>query len=66
MSDTTGLPCYLEASEQGRLLYRHHGFRDIDTFGFDLSNYGLAGIEKMTEMIREPFVITGPKDTISI
>jgi hypothetical protein len=50
----TGLPCYLQASEQGRNLYRHYGFQDIDTVVFDLEKYGLRGVERMTEMIRYP------------
>lgn len=61
MSDATGLPCYLQASEQGRRLYCHHGFQDIDTVEFNLSDYGLEGLEKMTEMLREPVVIAKPK-----
>lgn len=50
----TGLKCYLQASEQGRSLYSHYAFGDIDTVVFDLEKYGLAGVEKMTEMIRYP------------
>jgi len=54
LSETTGLPCYLQASEQGRRLYAHHGFQDIDTVEFNLTDFGLQGIEQMTEMIRKP------------
>lgn len=54
MSEETGLPCYLQASEQGRRLYSHYGFEDIGTVVFNLSDYGLEGVEKMTEMIRKP------------
>lgn len=54
MSSTNGLPCYLQASEQGQRLYHHHGFEPVDTVEFDLSMYGLKGVERMTEMIREP------------
>ena len=54
MSEATGLPCYLQASEQGRRLYSHYGFEEIDTVEFDLSKFGLVGVEKMTEMIRTP------------
>lgn len=53
-SELLDLPCYLQASEQGRKLYHNHGFQDIDTVKFDLVQYGLEGIEKMTEMIRYP------------
>lgn len=53
MSEKTSLPCYLQASEQGRRLYLHHGFHELDTVEFDLSRYGLKGVEKMTEMRRE-------------
>ncbi|KAK7744806.1 hypothetical protein SLS62_010039 [Diatrype stigma] len=56
-SEATGLPCYLQASEQGRRLYRHHGFRDLDTVVFHLAEYGLDGVERMTEMIREPSTV---------
>lgn len=42
----------LQASEQGRRLYQHHGFKEIDTVEFNLSEYGLYGTENMTEMIR--------------
>ncbi|KAB5566775.1 hypothetical protein GE09DRAFT_746265 [Coniochaeta sp. 2T2.1] len=54
MSDASGLPCYLQASEEGRQLYRGHGFQDVDTVEFDLANYGLGGVESMTAMIRLP------------
>lgn len=52
LSEMTGLPCYVQASDQGRRLYQHHGFEDMGTVEFDLSAYGLHGIEKMTEMTR--------------
>lgn len=54
LSESTGLPAYLQASEQGRRLYSHYGFRDLDTVEFDLSKYGLTGVERMTEMLRDP------------
>jgi hypothetical protein len=54
MSEATGLSCYLQASEQGRRLYSHQGFEVIDTVGFDLSKYGLVGVDRMTEMMRKP------------
>lgn len=53
LSDKIGLPCYVQASEQGRRLYQHHGFEEIDTVEFNLSDYGLDGVAKMTEMTRE-------------
>lgn len=53
-SEETGLPLYLQASEQGRRLYLHHGFREMDTVRFDLGGYGLEGVENMTEMLRDP------------
>ncbi|KAK4547553.1 hypothetical protein LTR36_000510 [Oleoguttula mirabilis] len=53
-SDETGLPAYLQASEQGRRLYGHYGFEDIDTVEFNLSDYGMTGVERMTEMLRKP------------
>jgi hypothetical protein len=56
LSEEMGIPCYLQASEQGRRLYSHYGFQEIDTVEFNLSEYGLAGLEKMTEMRRNPAV----------
>lgn len=50
--ERTGLLCYLQASEQGRCLYQHHGFEEIDTVDFNLSDYGLDGTPDMTEMTR--------------
>ena len=54
MSEASGLPYYLQASEQGRRLYSHHGFQEIDTVDSDVADYGLEGVERMTEMIRVP------------
>ncbi|KAI1148584.1 hypothetical protein F4825DRAFT_91631 [Nemania diffusa] len=54
LSESLGVQCYVQASEQGRRLYQHHGFQDVDSVRFDLSQYGLEGIEIMTEMIRIP------------
>jgi hypothetical protein len=55
-SEELGLPCYLQATEEGRRLYAKHGFEDLDMVEFDLEEYGLEGkgTEKMTEMIRYP------------
>ena len=53
-SEATGLPCYLQAPEQGRRLYSHYGFESTETAEFNLLDYGLEGVEKMTEMIRWP------------
>lgn len=64
LSEATGLPCYLQASEQGRRLYLHHGFQDIDTVEFDLHEYGLEGVERMTEMIRNPSTVRKPELTV--
>ncbi|KAJ0119219.1 acyl-CoA N-acyltransferase [Diaporthe amygdali] len=61
LSDKTGLPCYVQASEQGRRLYQQHGFEEIDTVEFNLSEYGLEGIEKMTEMTRTPSAKIAPE-----
>lgn len=51
-AEEMGLPCYLQASEEGRRLYEKYGFEAIDAKEFDLSEYGLEGVEMMTEMIR--------------
>ena len=53
-SEATGLPCSLQASEQCRWLYSHYRFESTNTVEFNLLDYGLEGIEKMTEMIRWP------------
>ena len=53
-SNATGLPCYLQASEQGRRLYKYYGFQEMEIVEYNLSDYGLEGSEKMTEMLREP------------
>jgi hypothetical protein len=49
-----GLPCYLQASEQGRRLYEWHGFQVLGTVEFDLEGLGMegGGVERMTEMVR--------------
>ncbi|KAK5685362.1 hypothetical protein LTS10_003440 [Elasticomyces elasticus] len=52
MSDESGLPAYLQASEAGRRLYRHYGFAELSKVEFSLTSYGLNGIEVMTEMLR--------------
>ena len=52
-----GLPCYIEASEEGRSLYRKYGFEEVGIKEFDLAEYGLdgrGGVGKLTEMVRKP------------
>lgn len=49
-----GLPLYVQASDQGRRLYLHHGFNELGREEFDLEKFGLRGLEVMTEMIRQP------------
>lgn len=56
-SEETSLLAYVQASEQGRRLYSHYDFQDIETVEFDLAKYGLEGIEKMTKMSRKPAAI---------
>ncbi|OMP85218.1 hypothetical protein BK809_0003886 [Diplodia seriata] len=53
-ADKAGLICFLEASEAGRELYKRHGFEDQETTEFNLSEYGVSGIDKNTTMIRQP------------
>lgn len=48
------VPIYLQASEQGRKLYSYYGFNEMGSVKFDLSEFGLDGVEVMTEMIRKP------------
>jgi predicted N-acetyltransferase YhbS len=56
LSEKLGFPCILQATEEGRQLYKRRGFEDIETMQFDLAKYGLAekGVSKLTEMIRYP------------
>ncbi|KAI1515608.1 Acetyltransferase domain containing protein [Pyrenophora tritici-repentis] len=63
-SEELGLPAYLQASAQGQRLYQSHGFKDIDTVEFNLTDFGLEGMEKMTEMIRHP--VTFEKTEVGI
>jgi hypothetical protein len=37
-----------------RRLYSHHGFEDTGKVEYDLSEFGLEGVEIMTEMLRKP------------
>lgn len=53
-SEKSGLQAYTQASEDGRRLYSHHGFKELETVDFQLQNYGLIGVERMTEMLRLP------------
>lgn len=53
-AEEMGLPCYLQASEEGKRLYEKHDFQVTDVREFDLSEYGLEGVEIMTEMMRQP------------
>lgn len=64
-SEELGLPAYLQASAQGQRLYQSHGFKDIDTVEFNLTDFGLEGTEKMTEMIRYPVIPEKAEATIS-
>lgn len=53
-SEESGLPIYVQASEQGRRLYLNEGFKDMETAELEPMLYGLEGTEKMIEMIRHP------------
>ncbi|KAF2651746.1 hypothetical protein K491DRAFT_665038 [Lophiostoma macrostomum CBS 122681] len=55
-SEAMGLPCYLQASEQGRRLYQHYGFEIVSSVEFELERYGLQGVERMTAMLRYPCI----------
>ena len=63
LSERIGLPCHLQASSQGRKLYKHHGFEEMGTVEFDLKKFGLQGVEEMTEMIRRPAANPGIEQT---
>ncbi|KAF2462416.1 hypothetical protein BDY21DRAFT_272271, partial [Lineolata rhizophorae] len=40
LADKAGLPCFLEASYQGRPLYERHGFETVKEVPFDCTPFG--------------------------
>jgi GNAT superfamily N-acetyltransferase len=53
-ADELGLPVYLESSPKGHRFYQRHGFKDLEVFTFDVSQYGGTGTYEEPLMIREP------------
>ncbi|RFU81553.1 hypothetical protein TARUN_647 [Trichoderma arundinaceum] len=53
-ADRLGLVSYLEASEEGRLLYEKHGYKEVDRITVDLSKWGTPIDATTYLMIREP------------
>ncbi|KAF2831140.1 acyl-CoA N-acyltransferase [Ophiobolus disseminans] len=62
-ADASELPCYLEGSEEGKRLYEKHGFKEVSAKEFDLAEYGLHGVCKLTEMVRESTKPVGMETT---
>ncbi len=52
--ETKVLPCYLEASEISRPLYRSMNFKDVETLDIDLGKWGGEGTHHHYVMYREP------------
>jgi hypothetical protein len=53
-AESLNLPCYLEASVQGRPLYERFGFRQVDIFTVDLSQWGGPSAIDTPLMLWEP------------
>ncbi|GAO13348.1 uncharacterized protein UV8b_00673 [Ustilaginoidea virens] len=53
-ADALGLPAYLESSEEGRVLYQRHGWRQVGKLVVDLSPWGGPADASSFLMLREP------------
>lgn len=53
-ADELGLPAYLEASDEGALLYEKCGFRKVGNFVIDLKRWGGEGLLEAPLMVRQP------------
>ena len=51
-ADEAGLPCYLEASEEGYRLYRANGFEEVETLEWELGGWGGEGVGRFVCMVR--------------
>ncbi|KAI2618484.1 acyl-CoA N-acyltransferase [Hypoxylon sp. NC1633] len=49
-----GLIAYLDASEEGHLMYQKHGFRDIELLSLDMSQWGPTQKHNIWSMIWDP------------
>ena len=53
-ADESGLPAYLEASDEGALLYEKRGFERVGNFVTDLKRWGGEGLLEAPLMVRQP------------
>lgn len=53
-ADELGLPAYLEASDEGALLYGKRGFQKVGSFVTDLKYWGGEGLLEAPLMVRQP------------
>ena len=56
-ADEKGLPCYVDSSMTGHLLYERLGFKDVSTMQIDLDNFEGGegfGLQRWMGMMREP------------
>ncbi|KAK2594702.1 hypothetical protein QQS21_007612 [Conoideocrella luteorostrata] len=53
-ADRLGLPCYLESSDEGRILYERHGWQEVGRLVVDLSKWGGRPDTSSALMVREP------------
>ena len=53
-ADESGLPSYLEASDEGALLYERRGFEKVGIFVTDLKRWGGEGKLESPLMVRQP------------
>lgn len=54
IADKEGIPAYLESSAEGYSLYNKHGFKDIESWDFDLEPWGKSGSSRIVWMLRPP------------
>ncbi|OAA51590.1 Acyl-CoA N-acyltransferase [Metarhizium rileyi] len=59
-ADRLGLPAYLESSEEGRILYERHGWREFRKLIVDLSKWGGPSDATCTLMLRDPVEVSKP------
>ncbi|KAL2824270.1 hypothetical protein BDW59DRAFT_162608 [Aspergillus cavernicola] len=58
-AERLGVMVYLEATEQGRLLYERFGFDGVKVVDFDAADYWWEGRHTYTFMVREPRGVRG-------
>lgn len=57
-ADRLGLPAYLESSDEGRILYERHGWREVGKLVVDLTKWGGPADTSTTLMLRDPSQMT--------